>query len=99
MEWTGILICLNPVPAVYSFIPWKKEFCVCVCVFLISWETTISKSCSHGHLTAHSHVYTRDGKVNQSSKVLTKSANKGVTVLCHHLGYKCKPQPSLYTCY
>ena len=25
MERTGILICLNPVPAVYAFIPWKKE--------------------------------------------------------------------------
>ena len=77
----------------------KRVLCVCVFFFLISWETTISKSCSHGDLTAHSHVYTRDGKVDQSSKVLTKSANKGVTILCCHLGYKCKHQPSLYTRY
>ena len=42
----------------------------------ISWETTINKSCSHGDLIAHSHVYTRDGKVEQSSKVLMKSAKQ-----------------------
>ena len=36
MEWTGILICLNPVPAVYGFIPWKKEISFFFFFFFIS---------------------------------------------------------------
>ena len=66
----------------------------------ISWETTINKSCSHGDLIAHSHVYTRDGK----SGAVIKGANeecktKGWPYCVVTWDISAKPQPSPHTCY